>query len=196
MILSGRNANADQYDIGADVAVKVDYFHFTDSLLHRLNAQNSIYVGVEGYKEMFFPYFYLGAEVGWAGPSGRFTGLFPPGQIIPGGYYTLDTSTNYVPLELNAKYVIRILSNLDFGVGGGFSVNYFDAKFAEPFGSSGDSDWLWGGQIFGELNYKYQSLFIGINVKYELTEDIYLFGVDSGLSADNLRIGGQIGLTF
>jgi hypothetical protein len=199
MVLFTANAHAEKYELGAGVAVKVDYFHFMDSTIRGLNAQDGYYVGVEAYKELLFPNFFLGMEVGWASTSGNFAGLVPGDNSfgIPSGMYALDTDINYIPIEFNAKYVYPLARNLKFGVGAGFSINHFDFSGQVPgYGSVSDNDWVWGGQFFGELNYKYENWFFGINVKYQITEDVRLFGFNTGVSADNLRVGGQIGITF
>lgn len=202
MLFASSYVHAETYAIGADVAVKVDYFHFTDGLIGDLNAQNGIFVGVEAYKQLCFPNFYLGLEVGWAGTSGSVSGAIP--AFLGGGILSLDSNINYIPIELNAKYVIPF-SPCFFGVvGGGGSISHFgysgEVTAVVPgfvgTASADDGDWVWGGQFFGELNYKYGCWFAGINVKYQLTQEIHLFGVDTGANANNLRVGGQVGFMF
>jgi hypothetical protein len=61
-------------------------------------------------------------------------------------------------------------------------------------------DWLFGGQFFIDLNYKFNQWFLGINAKYQITEDFEEWGHPYGLDLDhnlnNWRIGGQIGFWF
>lgn len=196
-ILFSADANAQRYDLGAGVAVKVDYFRFSAGLLGDLNAKDGVYIGLEAYKQVFLPNFYLGFETGWAGTSGSISGNLYSDSFMYQGRYSVDTDVSYVPLEFNAKYVLPLNPNLDLGAGGGFSLNYFDIEGTiGHIGSVSDNDWVWGGQFFTELNYKYQNWRFGLNAKYQLTEDLHLFGVNTGSSADNLRIGGQVGFNF
>lgn len=184
MLIAYSNAYAERYAIEGNVALKVDYFHFTDSSLGDLNAENGAYIGLEAYKQMFFHNFFLGGEIGYAGASGTYAGF-------------LDTDINYVPIEFNAKYVLPICSFLNIDVGSGFSINYFDFTTG-PSGvrSSNDDDWVWGGQVFAGLNYKYQNWLMGVDFKYQVTQDLHLFGVNTGTSADNARVGAQVGYAF
>ncbi|MEM5787111.1 MAG: outer membrane beta-barrel protein [Syntrophobacteraceae bacterium] len=188
-------SRAETYQIGANVAAKVDYFHFTDSNIADLNAQDGVYVGIEAYKQLFFPNFNLGMEVGWAGTSGSTTGFVPFGPFIT--QVTLDTDINYIPIEFNAKYVVPLSDCFSLDLGAGFSINHFDIETKIPaLGSVSDDDWVWGGQFFTGLNYRYRNWLMGINFKYQLTEELRFFGANTSTSADNLRAGVQIGYTF
>jgi len=184
---------------GSEVAVKVDYFHFTDSQIKSLNSQDGVYIGLESYKQLFCPNLYFGMAIGWAGPSGNVSGLVSSAVFLP-TFASADSSIDYVPIELNVKYVIPFSKcfNLAFGAGG--SINYFSptTNITTPgaVGHFSDSDWVWGGQFFGEMNYKFNNWFIGVDVKYQVTEDLHLFGIDTQAGADNLRAGGRIGFTF
>lgn len=200
VMLLPANTRAEKYDLGSGVMLDVDYVHFTNSIVGDLNAQDGVYVGAEAYKQFLFPNFYLGIAAGWAGTSGSLSGsvvghntfYIPPGD-------TLNTNINYVPVEFNAKYVHALSQCLYFGIGSGISVDYFNATADSTFlGSSNLQGVLWGGQFFGELNYRYRDFFFGINIKYQLTntENVSLFGNNIGISGDNLRVGGQVGLTF
>ena len=199
VMLLGTNAHAEKFDLGAGVAVKVDYFHFLDSIIGAVNAQDGVYVGVEAYKQLLFPNFYLGLEAGWTGTSGTLNPT-PAGDNIfglTGGTYHADIT--YVPIELNAKYIFPLSPCWNLGIGGGASINYVDVN-ATGTGFDGITvnGFLPGGQFFGELNYKYQNWYFGINVKYQLTaqEGISLYNYSTSVTGDNIRVGGQIGLTF
>ena len=179
---------AQRYEIGADVALKVQYFRFMDSAFKDAGAENGVFVGVEAYKQLFIPNLYFGLEAGWAGTSGSFDAFNNP-------RFAIDTDVSYVPIEFNAKYVFEINPCLFFDLGAGFSINYIDIKTEAFRVSVSEDDWLWGGQFFGELNYNITpNLFAGIGVKYQLTESTRLFGTDA--NADNLRVGAQVGYKF
>ena len=183
---------------GTEFAVKVDYFHFTDSQIKNLNSQDGVYVGLEVYKQLFCPNLFFGIAIGWAGPSGNVSGLVST-DFLP-VYVSADTSIDYVPIEFNIKYVIPISKCFNVAFGAGGSLNYFSLSTNMLTSGvvlrSSDSDWVWGGQFFGEINYRVSNWFIGADIKYQLTEDLRLFGVDSQAGADNFRAGGRIGFTF
>jgi hypothetical protein len=192
-ILVSSSVYAEKYEVGADIAVKVEYFRFMDSNLRDAGAKDGVYVGLEAYKQLFIPNLFFGVEAGWAGTSGSFDSS-PINDIL---VFHVDTDVNYVPIEFNAKYVFNISPCLFFDIGGGFSINYLNIKVESLGVSASDNDWLWGGQFFGELNYKITPcLFVGVGVKYQLTEDMRLFGANTETSADNFRVGAQLGYKF
>jgi len=150
-----------------NLALKVDYINFTESALEHADADSGLYLGIEGYTQIL-PALYLGLEAGYANPDG-------------------DVELTYVPVELNLKYAIPASPDFVMDLGAGASYNY--AKF-ENGGS--DDDWLFGGQVFIDVNYTSGGFFVGINGKYQLTEDFS----NSSLSLDNWRVGGQVGIMF
>jgi len=184
---------------GSDIAVRVDYFHFTDSQIKQLNAEDGVYVGLEAYKQLFAPNLFFGIAIGWAGTSGNVSGVVSNLGFLP-TFVSADSSIDYVPIELNVKYVIPFATYFDFAFGAGGSINYFSlsTNVSAPAGvwHVSDSDWVWGGQFFGEINYRISNWFIGADVKYQFTQDLHLFGVDTQAGADNLRLGGHIGFSF
>ncbi len=175
-----------RYPLGwGNGAVKVDYFRFTDSDMKNLDLENGVYVGVEGYVSLLHPNLYFGLEAGWARTSG--------GVEFDG--FDIDLDVYYVPIEFNIKYVLEINPCLTIDVGGGGSANYFNVD-AEGNGlSGGDDDWIWGGQLFGNVNYKLGQWFLGANVKYQFTDfiDIAAF---RDMRASNFRAGAQVGFMF
>ncbi|MEW6570165.1 MAG: outer membrane beta-barrel protein [Nitrospirota bacterium] len=124
-----------------------------------------VYAGLEGYREIR-PNLYLGAEVGYAN--------------------SISEADIFVPIELNLKYAIRAAPEfvIDLGVGG--SYNYVEEEHSK-------NDWLFGAQFFVDLNYIIEKFFMGINVKYQLTEH---YREDSDIDFNNWRLGGQIGIMF
>ena len=60
---------------------------------------------------------------------------------------------------------------------------------------------VFGGQVFADINYKMSDQwFIGINGKYHFTEDLSIEArgndIDTSTSADNWRLGAQVGMMF
>jgi opacity protein-like surface antigen len=210
------SAHAETYPLGAGVALKVEYFHFSDSTIGDLNADDGVFVGIEAYKQLFLPNLYLGLEVGWAGTSGSLSSNITTGQFDPvNGNFTFVTSTvnvdndiSYVPIEFNAKYVIPVNPCWNVHFGAGASANYFnlDTTVSIPVNgtrvsaSSDQSDWVFGGQFFAGVDYKYQNWFAGLGVKYQLTQDIDIsvrsISILPDTSADNLRVGLKVGYMF
>ncbi len=159
-----------------NVALKVDYISFTDSGLKDADVENAGYVALEGFYEIVRN-LYLGAEVGYAHPEGSpFFG---------------DTELTYVPIELNLKYAVGLSPSVaaDFGIDA--SSNYGEFKVKGP--DSGETnDWMFGGQVFADLNYKAEGFFIGINAKYKFMEDFKSFD----FNMNNWTVGGQAGIMF
>ncbi len=176
-------------------ALKVDYIDFTDSDLKDLDVDTSAYVGIEGYTAIA-PNLYLGMEFGYANPDGGvrrlvsipFLGIFN----VDGN---IDTDVTFAPSELNLKYAVNASPNLVIDFGAGISTTYVEIEqtITTPdyiiFFS--DSDWLFGGQFFVDLNYTVNQFFLGINAKYHVTEDFEDF-----TNFSNWRIGGQVGIRF
>jgi hypothetical protein len=164
-----------------NLSFKADYIKFTDSDLKDADVDSDYYIAIEGYY-MIVPELYLGVEVGYTNPDGH----------INGSMGSLDTELTYVPIELNLKYAIEAAPQLvvDFGAGGSYGYGKFKISGSGVSGS--EEDWLFGGQFFADVNYKIDKFFIGINGKYQLTEEFK----DDDFNMDNWMVGGQIGLTF
>jgi len=185
-----------QYVLGnSNIALKVDYFEFTEDVFGDVDLDQGVYVGLEGYYGVM-PELYLGLEVGWAGTSND-------GDVnIAGDKVDTDVDVTLVPIELNLKYAIAASPEWVIGIGAGVSYNYFDVEVdPKGYGDADEDDWVWGGQVFADVNYKMSDQwFIGINGKYQFTEDLEFEirgeDVDTDTSADNWRLGAQIGLMF
>jgi opacity protein-like surface antigen len=185
--------------------IKVDKINFTAGDLKDLDAEDGVYLGLDAYWNVS-PNIYIGGEIGWASPDGSrsesfLDPFFGPTPVT----ITLDSEITYIPIEVNAKYVTKLEDNLSVSLGGGISLNRLDADIKAsltgfPSLSDSDDDWLFGGQVFIDLNYKMNNFFVGLNGKYQLTQDSDLqfsnFGVDTDADASNWRIGGQIGWIF
>jgi outer membrane protein W len=180
---------AEKYALGmGNIALKVDYINFTEDVFDNIDLDNGIYLGLEGYYTIY-PNLYLGLEAGWAGTEND-------GDLeIDGEKRNVDIDVTFVPVELNLKYVFELDPNWNIGVGAGISYNYFKIE-ANKIDESAD-DWVFGGQIFADVNYKMsKEWFIGINAKYQFTDDLEFDNVDTSTSADNFRVGAQIGYMF
>jgi len=158
-------------------ALKLDYIIFTDSHFDRGgNQDDGLYVGLEGYGEIL-PNLYLGGEIGQA------ANVEMAGEEI-----------SFVPLELNMKYATEVAPKLVIDFGGGISYSYVELQYQVPFGplQPERDDWLFGAQFFADLTYKINWFSIGLNAKYQITEDFR----NEDLDLNNFRIGVQIGIMF
>jgi len=160
-----------------NVAVKLDYIVFTDGHFDNPgNEDDGLYIGLEGYGQIF-PNLYLGGEVGQGFNIG-----------------VLGEDISFIPIELNLKYAIEAAHNFVIDFGAGVSYSYVELRDQSPFGSGWDErdDWLFGGQFFADLTYKIHWFSIGVNAKYQVTQDFR----DDDFDLSNLRVGAQIGVMF
>ncbi len=155
-------------------ALKLDYIDFTDS--HFRDVSNGLYLGIEGYGRIT-PSLYLGGEIG-AGSNIEIAGE----EIV------------FYPIELNLKYATLAANNFVADFGAGISYSSVEVQFRPLFGTAQEqrSDWLFGGQVFADLIYRINSVFIGINGKYQITEDFK----DENIDLSNYRLGVQFGMVF
>jgi opacity protein-like surface antigen len=181
---------AEKYSLGmGHVALKVDYINFTEDAFDTIDLENGVYVGLEGYYAIV-PNLYLGLESGWAVSKNDDT--IDTDRF---GRVDVDIDVTFVPVELNLKYAFELSPSLVMDLGAGISYSYFEIE-ANDLDESQD-DWLFGGQVFADINYKLSNQwFIGINGKYQFTDDLEFDNVDSSTSADNWRVGANIGLMF
>jgi hypothetical protein len=158
-------------------AVKLDYIVFTDPHFDRGgNQDDGLYLGLEGYGKID-PNVYLGGEIG--------TGF----NMEIGG-----EEITFVPVELNVKYAKAAGRDLVVDCGAGISYSSVEIQYHVLFVSAQETrtDWLFGGQVFADLTYTIGRFTIGINGKYQITEEFKNEGID----LSNYRLGVQIGMMF
>jgi opacity protein-like surface antigen len=184
---------AEKYSLGnSNVALKVDYFSFTDDVFDNIDLDAGPYIGLEAYYGII-PNLYVGMEVGWAGTSND-------GTI--GDDIDVDVDVNFVPIELNLKYAFDLSPAWVLDLGAGVSYNWFNVRVhSHDFKDVDEDDWVFGGQVFADVIYKLNNQwFIGINGKYQMTEDLSFDvngeDIDTDTNANNWRAGAQIGLMF
>lgn len=161
-----------------NLAVKLDYIVFTDNYWDDYE-DDGIYLGLEGYGAIA-ENLYLGGEIGSAF-----------------NVDILGDEITFVPIELNLKYAMVSTSNLAIAVGAGASYNYTEIKtrsffFEEPRDETTEDDWVFGGQFFGDLTYRFRWLSVGLNAKYQVTEKFS----NEDFDLSNWRAGVQIGVVF
>jgi hypothetical protein len=170
-----------------NLALKVDYIAFTDDELDDADVDSGVYAGIEGFGEVS-PNLYLGLEVGYAAVSDGDWEFFSDEP---------DVELTYIPVEVNLKYAAEFSPHFIIDVGAGVSYNYAEIDVE---GLGDEDEWLLGGQFFVDLNYTFDAFFLGINGKYQITEEFdgpdLGAGDDLDASFDNWRIGGQIGFFF
>jgi len=183
----------EKYALGnSNIALKVDYFSFTDDVFDKVDLDAGPYIGLEGYYGIM-PNLYLGLEAGWAGTSNDGT---------VGDDIDVDVNVNFVPIELNLKYAFDVSPALVLDLGAGASYNWFNVRVhSHDFKDVNEDDWVFGGQVFADVIYKLNNQwFIGINGKYQITEKLSLEAgdedVETDVKANNWRAGAQVGLMF
>ena len=185
---------ADKYALGnANIALKVDYISFTGDIFDSVDLEDGIYIGLEGYYGITSN-LYVGLEAGWAETENDKT------VTLFGDRFDVKTNVNYVPVELNLKYVIKASPQWLIALGAGVSYNWFDVQL-DVCGECSESDWVFGGQVFTDITYKMSNQwFIGINGKYQFTDDLKFdvkgIDIETDTNANNWRVGAQVGLMF
>lgn len=158
-----------------NVAVKLDYISFTDSYFDATE-NDGVYFGIEGYGRIA-PDLYLGGAVG-------------QGVNVE----MLGEEIDFIPIELNLKYANEISANVIVDVGAGLSCSSVEIRQSIPFPGSDETrdEWLFGGQVFADLIYKIGRISIGLNGKFQITEE---FGSED-FNLNNYRLGVQLGTVF
>lgn len=186
---------AEKYALGnTNIALKVDYISFTGDIFDKVDLKDGVYIGLEGYYGITSN-LYVGLEAGWAETEND-----KPVNLL-GDRFDVKTNVNYVPVELNLKYVIEASPKWLIALGAGVSYNWFDVKLDDVCGECSESDWVFGGQVFADITYKINNQwFIGINGKYQFTDDLTIdvkgLDIKTDTNADNWRVGAQVGLMF
>ena len=185
---------ADKYALGnANIALKVDYISFTEDIFDSVDLEDGIYIGIEGYYGITSN-LYVGLEAGWAETENDTT------VNLLGDSFDVETDVTYVPVEVNLKYVIEASPQWRIALGAGVSYNWFDVE-QDVCSECSESDWVFGGQVFADIAYKMNNRwFIGINGKYQFTDDIEFdiqgLDIETETNANNWRVGAQAGLMF
>lgn len=181
---------AEGYPLGSqNVSLKIDYISFTEDVFDDIDLESGVYVGIEGYYAIY-PNLYLGLEAGWAGSEND-----DEIDIEDIGEVDVDIDLTYVPIELNLKYAFELSPTWVLDLGAGICYSFFEVE-ADGIDESAD-DWIFGGQVFADINYKMsEQWLIGINAKYQFTDDLEFDEVDTETSADNYRVGAHIGMMF
>jgi hypothetical protein len=161
----------------SNIAVKLDYIQFTETVVKDADVDTAIYLGIEGFVEIS-PKIYLGGEIGYAAPDGDVGGV--------------GTGVTYIPLELNIKYAAQNSPDFNVAFGGGFSYIYIEEKIIFGGLTLSADDWLLGAQFFVDGNYTFGQYFAGANFKYQVTAEVD----DSSYGYNNWKFGGQIGMTY
>jgi opacity protein-like surface antigen len=184
----------EKYALGnSHIALKVDYFTFTDDVFDEIDLEAGPYIGLEGYYGIV-PNLYVGMEVGWAGTSND--------EFVEALDSDVDIDVTFVPIELNLKYAFDVSPALVIALGAGASYSWFNVDVdVDEIGDADQDDWVFGGQVFADINYKLNNQwFIGINGKYQFTEDLEFEvegeDVETSANANNWRAGVQVGYMF
>ena len=186
---------AEKYSLGiSNIALKVDYIDFTEDVFDEIDLASGVYVGLEGYYAAIYPDLYFGFEVGWAGSENDDkidTRAF--------GKVNVGADMQYIPIEFNLKYTFDLPPTWVMDLGAGICYSWFEIDLDRL--NAKEDDFVFGGQVFADIIYKMSDQwFIGINGKYQLTEDLEFDvrgeSIETSTSADNWRLGVQAGMMF
>jgi len=186
-------------------AVKLDYITFTDDFFGQIGDENTGYIGLEGYGKIS-PNVYLGGEIGTSTVSSDV------GFDIIEALLSLEhdvINADFTFFELNVKYAKDLSRYFVIDLGGGLSCNKASVDFETHdwvlvdevnthtiTNSRNETDWLFGGQIFADLAFKFHWFSTGINGKYQLTEDFKDSRSGYEFPLNNWRLGMQLGVIF
>jgi hypothetical protein len=157
-----------------NLGLRADYLKFEDDLLETLDLEEGYLAALEWYGRVA-PGLYIGGDIGY-GLTDSSLGTTPEVEFIPVG--------------LNVKYVFSPASFLKCDVGGGVSYNWVDVKGLAAVGKT--EDWLWGGQVFSNLNFRFSRFFMGVHARYQHTQKL----LKTGVRFKNYQVGGQLGFIF
>lgn len=187
-------------------AVKIDYISFPDDFYDEINDDDSAYVGIEGYGRIA-PNIYFGGELGYSSVSSE--NIFS--SIIYGLFDAEhdEVTADFTFLELNVKYAKDLGRYFVFDAGGGLSLNNANVSFetydwvdvdgtriSTLTAKREESQWLFGGQIFADLTFKFHWFMIGVNGKYQVTTDFEDSASGYEFSLTNWRLGMHLGGLF
>ncbi|HOO38999.1 MAG TPA: hypothetical protein PLU81_10905 [Deltaproteobacteria bacterium] len=187
-------------------AVKIDYMAFSGDFYDEIHDDDSAYVGIEGYGRIA-PNIYFGGELGFGSVSSE--------NIFSSILYGLldaehdEVTADFTFLELNAKYAKDLGRYFVFDAGGGLSLNNANVSFetydwvdvggtriSTLTAKREESQWLFGGQIFADLTFKFHWFMMGVNAKYQVTTDFEDSASGYKFSLNNWRFGMQLGGLF
>lgn len=191
VITSSMAYGADKVLLGnGNIALKLSYLNFTENALEDLDNDDCFSMGLEAYNKIASQ-LYVGMEIAYANAEGSAHVMNRIEERVKA-----DTEITFIPIELNLKYVIDVAPRLALDFGAGASYSWMKEEISARGSSSAEDDWLWGGQLFASLHYKVERFFMGINAKYQFTENFEIKDYDTDVNANNWRIGGQIGVMF
>lgn len=154
-----------------DIAFKFGYVVFPDGTFE----DDGLSWGLEGYSSVASNV-YVGAGVAFAGNIGPFS-----------------DEMMLIPIEVNAKYAFGFGSHFVLAGGAGLCLAYAELEsYKLFFNDETYNEWLFGGQIFGDLLLRFGGFDFGLNVKYQPLEEFDQAEVDFS----NIRLGIQVGLIF
>ncbi len=159
--------------------IKGDYVAFTDSTLKDAKLDQGGFGGAELYFGLVKG-LYLGVESGVAYSQGSV-------KVLDA---SVDNKLLYVPMELNAKYMVALTPwlVLDVGAGGCYSYGRLEATLEGL--SEVETDWMPGGQGFADLNIILGPLYVGVDGKYQALAKFK----DSDFNFNNWRLGAHLGV--
>ena len=142
-----------------------------------------------------------GAFFGLSGYGHVSRGWYVGGEVGGGGSLSLfgGDESSQLPIEVNVTRAFTPLRRVAFDVGGGLSVSRVDFSTGGFLSEKQEADdWVFGGQVLGNVRLRAGWGFLGLKLKYQLTADsdeiADLAGADEGWDYSNLKIGLTVGI--
>lgn len=158
--------------------LKVDGLDFNSDVNEEWGVDTEAYVGLEGYWQRRGR-FYIGIEIGHIDVG---SASDADGNRLEGVAFTNG--------ELNGKALFPLKHGLSAGVGAGLAGVWVEGEEIDEFGPTDLADISFGAQGFAELNWRVRRLVTGLELKYQIAEDVWQ------IDYSNLRLGVRLGVVF
>lgn len=163
------------------MALNLGTISFLANEIEKSGISRGFFMGIEEYIPVS-EVLELGAELGYASSTGSTKVLS----------FKVDTETVFIPIEVNAKYLLGQISGLKTNAGLGLSYNYVKETATVTNITVSENDFLFGFQAFIESVVETEDGFLGLFAKYQATEEFQNYGYNYS----NLRFGFKLGWFF
>lgn len=169
--IAGPGAAEAQWSDHSDVALTLGALNYVDAKFH----DGGPILGLEG-RTPLAPGWLIGASI--AGGS---------------DFVLFGDELSITPLEANVTRLLPLGRRVAAGFGGGLAAVRGRLHESNLFADDLDTtDWVFGGQVFGGLDWVPGRITLGVNLKYQATQEL----ADFGWGLDNWRIVARVGAVF
>jgi len=165
-----------------NVSVKSEYIYFPSDVKKAWGSDRGIYNAFQLYGRLPDGS-YMGGEAGYARLG---DGMTDNGEKME--------DVVFYSFEFNQKWLFSLPDNFSAGLGYGLGILYVEGWEVTDTMGAQEKDNLatfgFGLNVFGELNWRYEKFFAGIDGKFQFAED------DVGFNNNNVRVGAHAGFAF